>query len=98
MLDHWGNAMQVGGGQKSFAVTVGGPTYPMPPGECAALANRVAPLASAVSVGATATIGTGLAAGRIQGGLAFKSSGSITQGALGAGCSQPGTVVAMEFQ
>lgn len=65
MYDHWGNAMGVSGGTRSFALSVGGAASPMAANECSALANRMTTIASTVSVGSTAAVGTGASAGRV---------------------------------
>lgn len=98
MYDHWGNTMGVSGGTRTFALSVGGAAFPMAANECSALANRMATIASAVAVGNTAAVGSGAAAGRVTGGFAVKSNGAFSEANLGAGCSQAGAVIAMEFR
>lgn len=98
MYDHWGNTMGVSGGSRTFALSVGGAAFPMAANECSALANRMATVASTVSVGSTAAVGSGSAAGRVSGGVAVKANGAFSQTNLGTGCAQAGAVIAMEFR
>jgi hypothetical protein len=97
MQDEWGNPMLVVGGKRSFAVTVGGAFNPMSPDECSAVANRLAAIALNINVGQSATLATGLNAGKLVGGLPYKSSAMINQDSLTTGCSQASPVVAAEF-
>jgi hypothetical protein len=97
LLDQWGNPMLVAGGSRTFAVTVGGAFNPMTPDECAAVVNRLGPIALNISVGQSATLATGVNTGKIAGGLPYKAGAQLNQDSLATGCSQPSPVVSAEF-
>jgi hypothetical protein len=97
MQDQWGNPMQVMGGGRTFAISIGGAFNPMRPDECAAIGNRLAPIAQNINVGQAATLATGFSTGKVTGGLPFKASANLNQDSLIIGCSQASAVVAAEF-
>ena len=99
MVDPWGTTMTVGGGTLSFAISMGGATAPIDKEICTSLATALSDKATAVRIGAAASVSTsGSTAGTISGGNLYKGAGtSADPSALTTGCNEASTVIAMQF-
>ena len=98
MVDAWGNTMSLSGSASSFALTIGGSTFPISKEDCSTIANKLSSLASVIRIGADAAAGSGGSAGTVTGGNLFKSGATITQSGLTDGCSATNTVIAAAFR
>ena len=99
MVDPWGNAMTVGGGTLSFALSMGGSTAPIDKEVCTSLATALSDKATAVRIGAAAAVSTsGSTAGTISGGNLYKGAGTAPDpAALTTGCNEASPIIAMQF-
>lgn len=98
MVDAWGNTMSLNGGSSSFALTIGGATFPISNEECATVANKILSLATTIRIGSDAAVGTGASAGTATGGNLFKSGSTVTQSGLTTGCSSSNPIIAATFR
>ena len=94
LYDGAGNTMDLNGSRISFALTIGGSSFPLNKDDCATIVSRVETTAVAVRVGTSAAA----AAGVISGGNLYKSGGDITQLGLTTGCSEPNPKIAAQFR
>ncbi len=99
LVDPWGNAMTVGGGTTSFAISLGGATSPLDNEVCTALVSSLSDTAQAIRVGAAAAVSTsGASAGTISGGNLYKGAGVTPDAAaLATGCNEASTIIALQF-
>ncbi|SFF31968.1 prepilin-type N-terminal cleavage/methylation domain-containing protein [Paracidovorax wautersii] len=94
LKDGWGNVMSINGSATSFALTIGGSTFPIQQDDCASLVARLSPVANAIRIGADAAA----AGGAISGGSLYKSGATITQSGLTTGCSASNPIIAAQFR
>ncbi|GKS73272.1 prepilin-type N-terminal cleavage/methylation domain-containing protein [Acidovorax sp. SUPP950] len=94
LYDGAGNTMDLNGSRISFALTVGGSSFPLNKDDCATLVSRIEPIAVAIRIGTSAAASAGV----ISGGNVYKSGGDITQTGLTTGCSEPSPKIAAQFR
>ncbi|WP_368351395.1 type IV pilus modification PilV family protein [Paracidovorax oryzae] len=94
LYDGAGNTMDLNGSRISFALTVGGSSFPLNKDDCATIVSRIEPVAVAIRIGTSAAASAGV----ISGGNVYKSGGDITQTGLTTGCSEPSPKIAAQFR
>ncbi|ABM33288.1 hypothetical protein QRO11_10110 [Paracidovorax citrulli] len=94
LYDGAGNTMDLNGSRISFALTVGGSSFPLNKDDCATIVSRIEPVAVAIRIGSSAAASAGV----ISGGNVYKSGGDITQTGLTTGCSEPSPKIAAQFR
>lgn len=95
VLNDWaGNTMDLNGSRISFALTVGGSSFPLNKDDCATIVSRIEPVAVAIRIGTSAAASAGV----ISGGNVYKTGADITQTGLTTGCSEPSPKIAAQFR